>query len=78
MDALQRGVKVTIVFPDKADHLLTKATALSYLKKMKKSGAAIYLYKDGFFMVRCYFSMRAFVISAPLILTGAVSALIRN
>lgn len=49
MDALQRGVKVTIVFPDKADHLLTKATALSYLKKMKKSGAAIYLYKDGFF-----------------------------
>ncbi|WP_058308724.1 phospholipase D-like domain-containing protein [Gracilibacillus massiliensis] len=47
--ALKRGVTLTVVVPDKADHLLTKASALAYFKKMKKYGADIYLYKDGFF-----------------------------
>ncbi|UOQ87474.1 phospholipase D-like domain-containing protein [Gracilibacillus salinarum] len=47
--AIKRGVKITILFPDKADHILTKAAALPYLEKMQHAGASIYLYTDGFF-----------------------------
>lgn len=49
LDALNRGVKVTILYPDKADHLLTKAASLSYLKQLKSHHATIRLYKKGFF-----------------------------
>ncbi|WP_066188141.1 MULTISPECIES: phospholipase D-like domain-containing protein [Gracilibacillus] len=47
--ALQRGVQLTILIPDKADHPLTKAAALPYLRRMAQQGAIIRLYKDGFF-----------------------------
>lgn len=47
--ALDRGVHVKIVIPEKADHLLTKAGALSFLTKMNNKGAQIFLYMDGFF-----------------------------
>ncbi|MGN8646428.1 phospholipase D-like domain-containing protein [Gracilibacillus sp. HCP3S3_G5_1] len=47
--ALKRGVNVTILIPAKTDHMLAKAAAIPYLKKMKEHGATIYLYKDGFF-----------------------------
>ncbi|MGP4038931.1 phospholipase D-like domain-containing protein [Gracilibacillus sp. D59] len=49
MDALARGVDVTILVPEKADHIIAKAAALPYFRKMKEHGATIYLYVDGFF-----------------------------
>ncbi|SHM63063.1 phospholipase D-like domain-containing protein [Gracilibacillus kekensis] len=57
--ALKRGVTLTVVVPDKADHLLTKAAALAYFNKMKKHGANIYLYKDGFFHGKVMFFDKA-------------------
>ncbi|MDX8045035.1 phospholipase D-like domain-containing protein [Gracilibacillus sp. S3-1-1] len=54
-DALNRGVKVTILYPAKTDHLIAKAAALPYLKKMKEAGATIYLYHNGFFHGKVFF-----------------------
>ncbi|WP_163539940.1 phospholipase D-like domain-containing protein [Gracilibacillus sp. YIM 98692] len=47
--AMDRGVEVTIMIPEKADHLITKAAALPYLKKIHLYGAKVFLYTDGFF-----------------------------
>ncbi len=55
IDALARGVDVTIMVPDKPDHIIAKAAALPYLRKMKEHGATIYLYVDGFFHAKVLF-----------------------
>ncbi len=49
VDARKRGVKITILLPEKGDHPITKAGAMPYLKKMQEIGVDTYLYMDGFF-----------------------------
>jgi cardiolipin synthase A/B len=53
--ALVRGVEVTILIPEKADHIVAKAAALPYLRKLKEHGATIHLYVDGFFHAKVIF-----------------------
>ncbi|WP_208590709.1 phospholipase D-like domain-containing protein [Gracilibacillus suaedae] len=55
MAALARGVDVTILIPEKADHIVAKAAALPYLRKLKERGATIHLYVDGFFHAKMLF-----------------------
>ncbi|SFM17376.1 cardiolipin synthase [Gracilibacillus orientalis] len=55
LDALAKDVDVTIMIPDKSDHVVAKAAALPYLRKLKEHGATIYLYVDGFFHAKVLF-----------------------
>ena len=47
--ALKRGVKLTIVTPEKADHLLVKEAAFKYFRKLMPLGAEVYQYQTGFY-----------------------------
>ncbi|ENH96154.1 phospholipase D/transphosphatidylase [Gracilibacillus halophilus YIM-C55.5] len=47
--AIHRGVAVTVIIPEKGDHLLTKAGAFPFLQQMLDVGADVYLYLKGFF-----------------------------
>jgi cardiolipin synthase A/B len=49
IDALSRGVKVTILVPSKADHLLVKEAAYPYFYRLLKAGAHIYRFYQGFY-----------------------------
>ncbi|MFC4402838.1 cardiolipin synthase [Gracilibacillus xinjiangensis] len=49
LEARKRGVRVTLLIPEKGDHLLTKAGAMPYLQTVHKCGVKIFLYVDGFF-----------------------------
>lgn len=43
------GVKVSLIFPEKADHFTVNRASKTYLAELKRSGANIYLYnKDAF------------------------------
>ncbi|MDQ0214181.1 cardiolipin synthase [Oikeobacillus pervagus] len=54
IDALNRGVKVTILIPKMADHLMVKEAGLSYLKKLLELNAEVYLYLNGFYHAKVY------------------------
>ncbi|MFX3622660.1 MAG: cardiolipin synthase [Ectobacillus sp.] len=47
--AANRGVRVTILVPEKADHPLVKEAKLPYLRKLLKAGCSVYQFEDGFF-----------------------------
>jgi cardiolipin synthase A/B len=47
--ALNRGVKVTVVSPQKEDHPLVKEAAFKYFRKLIPLGAEIYHYQSGFY-----------------------------
>ncbi|CAI9396406.1 MULTISPECIES: cardiolipin synthase [Bacillaceae] len=47
--ALHRNVSLTILIPNKADHMLVKEAAFPYLRKLLKNGASVYQYMNGFF-----------------------------
>lgn len=49
LDALKRGVNVTILVPYKADHALVKEAAFPYFKVLLKAGCKIYRYTHGFY-----------------------------
>jgi cardiolipin synthase A/B len=49
LDALSRGVKVTILVPLKADHLFVKEAAYPYFYRLLKAGAHIYRFYQGFY-----------------------------
>lgn len=49
LTALHRGVRLTILAPEKADHPFVKAAALPFYKKLLPLGATIYLYDHGFY-----------------------------
>lgn len=48
-DAIQRGVKLTILVPCKADHILVKEASHPYLRTLIKEGADVYQYLNGFY-----------------------------
>ena len=47
--ALKRGVKLEIVVPCTADHMLVKEASYKYLRSLIKLGATVYQYKKGFY-----------------------------
>lgn len=49
LKALQRGVKVSIIVPMKADHAFVKEAAFPYFKPLLKAGCSIYQYDEGFY-----------------------------
>lgn len=49
MNALDRGVKVTIIVPDQADHALVKEAAFPYFRTLLEKGALVYQYMNGFY-----------------------------
>jgi cardiolipin synthase A/B len=49
LDALRRGVNVTVLVPLKADHLLVKEAAYPYFYRLLKAGARIYRFYQGFY-----------------------------
>jgi cardiolipin synthase A/B len=49
LDALKRGVQLTIIVPFKSDHALVKEASYSYLRKIISNGANVYQYKKGFY-----------------------------
>ncbi|MFB1049667.1 phosphatidylserine/phosphatidylglycerophosphate/cardiolipin synthase family protein [Paraliobacillus sp. JSM ZJ581] len=55
MAALGRGVKLTVLVPEKADHLFVKSAALPFLKKIIKHGASVYYYNHGFYHTKVIF-----------------------
>jgi len=53
MDSLKiaalSGIKISLIFPEKADHFTVNRASQTYLSELKKSGANIYMYnKDAF------------------------------
>ncbi len=49
LTALGRGVEVTVLAPEKADHLFVKAAALPFFKKLLRHGAKVFYYHYGFY-----------------------------
>lgn len=49
LNALQRGVHLTIIVPYKSDHALVQEASYSYLRKLITNGANVYQYKKGFY-----------------------------
>jgi len=49
LEALQRGVKVTVLVPQKADHPFVKEAAFPYFYRLLKAGANIYRFYQGFY-----------------------------
>ncbi|MGJ3221786.1 cardiolipin synthase [Geobacillus thermoleovorans] len=49
MQALRRGVRVTVLVPLKADHLFVKEAAYPYFYRLLKAGARIYRFYQGFY-----------------------------
>ena len=47
--ALKRGVKLSIIVPFTADHLLVQEASFRYLRKLLRAGATVYQYKKGFY-----------------------------
>ncbi|KFN04067.1 cardiolipin synthase [Bacillus clarus] len=49
LEARQRGVHITILVPQKADHPLVREAKFPYCRKLIRAGANIYAFKEGFF-----------------------------
>jgi cardiolipin synthase A/B len=49
LDALDRGVKLTIIVPNQADHPLVKEAAFPYFRPLLAKGAFVYQFMNGFY-----------------------------
>jgi cardiolipin synthase len=49
MAAVQRGVKITLIVPYTADHLLVQEASYRFLRRLIRAGAAVNQYKNGFY-----------------------------
>lgn len=49
IDALHRGVNVTIIVPYRSDHALVKEASFVYLREIINEGATVYQFKRGFY-----------------------------
>jgi cardiolipin synthase len=49
LQALERGVKVIILVPNRSDHALVKEASFPFLRKLLKNGARIYQFTEGFY-----------------------------
>ncbi|WP_041581289.1 cardiolipin synthase [Bacillus sp. 1NLA3E] len=49
LEAARRGVKIIILVPHKADHILVKEASFPYYRQLIKAGAEIYQFLNGFY-----------------------------
>ncbi len=49
LQALRRGVKLTVIVPATADHILVQEASYRYFRKLLREGAAVYQFKNGFY-----------------------------
>ena len=49
LDAARRGVKISILVPKKADHLLVKEASFRYFRQLIRAGAEIFQFSKGFY-----------------------------
>nr|WP_174734787.1 cardiolipin synthase [Mesobacillus harenae] len=49
LHALKRGIRLTILFPHQADHILVKEASYYFLRPLLKEGARVYEYMKGFY-----------------------------
>jgi cardiolipin synthase A/B len=49
LKALDRGVKLTIIVPNQADHALVKEASFPYLRQLLAKGALVYQFMNGFY-----------------------------
>ncbi|WP_019154002.1 cardiolipin synthase [Robertmurraya massiliosenegalensis] len=49
LDALRRGVELTIIVPYLSDHMLVKEASYPYLRAILAEGANVYQFKNGFY-----------------------------
>lgn len=49
LSALERGVTIKILVPEKSDHILVKEASFPYMRKLMESGAFVYQYLNGFY-----------------------------
>ncbi|MBS4178015.1 cardiolipin synthase [Lederbergia citrea] len=48
-DALDRGVKVSVLVPKKSDHSIVKEASFRFLRRILAKGGAVYQFQNGFF-----------------------------
>ncbi len=49
LEARKRGVQITILVPEKADHPLVREAKFPYCRKLIQAGCNIYAFQQGFF-----------------------------
>ncbi|MEH7352211.1 cardiolipin synthase [Neobacillus drentensis] len=49
LESRRRGVSITVLVPFTADHLLVQEASFRYLRRLLKTGALVYQYKNGFY-----------------------------
>jgi cardiolipin synthase A/B len=49
LNALKKGIRVTIIVPAKSDHFLVQEASYPYLRTLLKNGADVYQYMKGFY-----------------------------
>jgi cardiolipin synthase A/B len=54
------GVKVTLLLPEKSDHMLVKQAAMPYVKRLLKAGCDIYHFTEGFYHAKVIIIDNAF------------------
>lgn len=54
IEALQKGIKVTLLIPDKPDHALVKEASFRYLRQLLKEGAKVYQFVNGFYHAKVF------------------------
>jgi cardiolipin synthase len=54
LKALKRGVKITVIVPYTADHILVQEASFRYLRRLLKAGALLYQYKNGFYHAKAF------------------------
>lgn len=55
MNALHRGVKLTVIVPAVADHILVQEASYRYLRKLLSAGATVYQFQNGFYHAKTIF-----------------------
>ena len=48
LEARKRGVQITILVPEKADHALVREAKFPYCRKLIQAGCNIYAFQQGF------------------------------
>ncbi len=49
INAIARGVRITVIVPYKSDHILVQEASYRYLRRLLREGAVVYQYKKGFY-----------------------------
>jgi cardiolipin synthase A/B len=54
IDAVRRGVKLHVIVPYTADHILVQEASYRYIRRLLKEGAKIFQFKNGFYHAKTF------------------------